>query len=111
MGACKKSRKRSRKSSQINRLRLGVENLEDRRMMAVLLGSSTFDPQQMGDNLEFLSNGNTVGYGYAINAGGTVNAATGGGGLARTAADSPVTGFNSLTELEVSSVSRYSGLA
>ncbi|MEM9660241.1 MAG: serine hydrolase domain-containing protein, partial [Planctomycetota bacterium] len=106
MGLFKKNRKRSRKPTQVNRFRRGIEPLEDRRMMAVLTGASTFDPHLMGDNIEFLSNGATVGYGYAINAGGTVNAATGGGGLARTAADSPVRNFSSLTELEVSSVSK-----
>ncbi|WP_218932089.1 serine hydrolase domain-containing protein [Adhaeretor mobilis] len=100
------NRTRNRQPSQCNRYRRGFEHLEDRRVMAVLLGSSTFDAGVMGDNFEFLSNGAAVGYGYAINAGGTVNAATGGDGLARTAANMPITNFNSLTEMEVSSVSK-----
>lgn len=99
----KKSRKRQTPSA---RRRRGFEALEDRRLMAVLTGSSTFDPQVMGDNIEFLSAGNTVGFGYAINAGGTVNAAVGSGGLRRTAADLPVRNFFSTTELEISSVSK-----
>jgi len=106
MGTFKKSWNRSCKPTQVNRPRFSVEHLEDRRMMAVLTGSSTFDAQLMGDNIEFLSDGNAVGYGYAINAGGTVNAAVGSGGLRRTAADSPVRNFFSTTELEVSSVSK-----
>ena len=106
MNTRKKNRKRNRQPSQLNRSRRGFEHLEDRRLMAVLTGSSTFDAQVMGDNIEFLSAGSAVGFGYAINAGGTVNAATGGGGLARTAANLPVRNFTSLSELEVSSVSK-----
>lgn len=106
MGIFKKSRKSNRKPSHEMRWNGAVEQLEDRRLMAVLTGSSTFDPQLMGDNIEELSAGNTVGFGYAINAGGTVNAAVGGGGLRRTAADEPVRSFFSTTELEVSSVSK-----
>ena len=75
-------------------------------MMAVLTGLSTFDPQLMGDNIEMMSDGNTVGYGYAINHNGSVNAAVGSGGLRRTAADTPERNFWSTTELEISSVSK-----
>ncbi len=106
MGFFKKNRKGTRKQTQSNRNRRGFETLEDRRLMAVLTGSSTFDPQLMGDNIELMSDGNTVGYGYAINHGGTVNAAVGSGGLRRTAADEPVRNFFSTTELEISSVSK-----
>ena len=106
MAAVKKNRKRRRSSSQTNRFRRRFEQLEDRRMMAVLTGSSTFDADLMGDNIEWMSDGNTVGYGYAINAGGTVNADVGSGGLRRTSADEPVRNFFSTTELEISSVSK-----
>jgi CubicO group peptidase (beta-lactamase class C family) len=100
----KKSRQRA--ASRSNPRRRTFETLEDRRVMAVLTGASTFDPHLMGDIIEELSAGNAVGFGYAINAGGQVNVAVGSGGQARTVADLPVRNFTSLTELEVSSVSK-----
>ena len=106
MGIFKKSRKRATKQHSTGRKLRRVEPLEDRRMMAVLTGLSTFDPQLMGDNIEMMSDGNTVGYGYAINHNGSVNAAVGSGGLRRTAADTPERNFWSTTELEISSVSK-----
>lgn len=74
--------------------------------MAVDVNASTFSPALMGDAIEELSAGNTVGFGYAINLNGDANAAVGGGGLARTAMDAPARNFSSLVELEVSSVSK-----
>ena len=65
--------------------RQGFEPLEDRKLMAVDLGASTFSPALMGDAIEELSTGNAVGFGYAINLNGDNNAAVGSGGLARTA--------------------------
>ena len=74
--------------------------------MAVMTGASTFDPSLFGDNIELMSNGNAVGYGYAVNFDGQTLAAVGGDGQARTAADAPQRDFNSLTEMEISSVSK-----
>ena len=34
--------------------------------MAVVTGQSTFSPSLMGDNIELMSDGNAVGYGYAV---------------------------------------------
>lgn len=87
-------------------VRRQFEPLEDRRMMAVLLGQSTFDAQVMGANIEALSAGATVGYGYAINVGGDANVVADGEGQARTAADLPIRNFESTTEMEISSVSK-----
>jgi CubicO group peptidase (beta-lactamase class C family) len=84
----------------------GFEVFEDRRLMAVDVSASTFDPALMGDAIEELSTGNTVGFGYAINLNGDANAAVGSGGQARTALDLPARNFSSLVELEVSSVSK-----
>lgn len=84
----------------------GFEVFEDRRLMAVDVNASTFSPALMGDAIEELSAGNTVGFGYAINLNGDANAAVGSGGLARTALDAPQRSFSSLVELEVSSVSK-----
>ncbi len=84
----------------------GFEIFEDRRLMAVDLGASTFSPALMGDAIEELSTGNAVGFGYAINQNGDANAAVGSGGFARTAFDLPMRNFSSLVELEVSSVSK-----
>ncbi len=84
----------------------GFEVFEDRRLMAVDVNASTFSPALMGDAIEELSAGNTVGFGYAINLNGDANAAVGSGGLARTALDAPARNFSSLVELEVSSVSK-----
>ena len=84
----------------------GFETFEDRRLMAVDVAASTFSPALMGDVIEELSTGNAVGFGYAINQSGNVNAAVGSGGLARTAQDLPARNFSSLVELEVSSVSK-----
>ncbi|MEM8947446.1 MAG: serine hydrolase domain-containing protein [Planctomycetota bacterium] len=106
MGFFKKSRSRRIKRHRVSQRRRGFEQLEDRRVMAVVTGASTFDPQLMGDNIEWMSDGNTVGYGYAINSGNVVNAAVGGSGQRRTAADSPERDFYSTTELEISSVSK-----
>jgi CubicO group peptidase (beta-lactamase class C family) len=82
------------------------ELLEDRRVMAVVTGQSTFDASLFGDNIELMSDGNAVGYGYAINFDGQTLAAVGGDGQARTGADAPQRDFNSLTEMEISSVSK-----
>lgn len=84
----------------------GIEPLEDRRLMAVDLGASNFSPALMGDAIEELSAGNAVGFGYAINLNGDVNAAVGSDGQARTVFDLPARSFSSLVELEVSSVSK-----
>ena len=82
------------------------ESLEDRRVMAVDVLSSTFSPSLMGDNIEELSTGAAVGFGYAINHQGNVHAAVGSDGQARTANNAPARNFTSLVELEVSSVSK-----
>ncbi len=84
----------------------GIEPLEDRRLMTVDVGASTFTPALMGDAIEELSAGNAVGFGYSVNLNGDSNAAVGSGGLARTAFDLPARNFSSLVELEVSSVSK-----
>jgi len=88
------------------RRRRAFEALEDRRVMALDLASSTFSPALMRDHVAALSAGNAVGFGVAINYQGTVNAATGSGGQARLGLDLPHQNFTSLTELEVSSVSK-----
>lgn len=74
--------------------------------MAVVTGQSTFDASLFGDNIELLSDGNAVGYGYAINYDGQTLAAVGSDGQARTGADAPQRNFTSLTEMEISSVSK-----
>lgn len=104
MGLLKRS-KRSRSRAIVDRPRR-FELLEDRRVMAVVTGQSTFDASLFGDNIELMSDGNAVGYGYAINFDGETLAAVGGGGQARTVADAPQRDFNSLTEMEISSVSK-----
>ncbi|MCA9236811.1 MAG: beta-lactamase family protein [Planctomycetales bacterium] len=104
MGLRKPSR-RAKRSPSVRPARR-FEHLEDRRVMAVLTGSSTFDASVFGDNIEFMSDSNAVGYGYAINVDGQVNVATGSGGMQRTAADAPAEFFSSLTEMEISSVSK-----
>lgn len=86
--------------------RCRFEHLEDRRVMAVVLGESTFDIDQFSDNLDDYFSGNVVGYGYAISQGQTPAARTGAGGLARRAADGPVVAFTSTTETENASVSK-----
>ena len=75
-------------------------------MMAVDVALSNFSASLMGDSIEYLADGNAVGYGYAINVNGNDNAAVGSGGQARTAFDLPTRNFSSLVELEVSSVSK-----
>lgn len=87
-------------------VRLQAEQLEDRQLMAVDVSASTFSPALMAAAIADLSAGNAVGYGYSINYQGDANARTGGDGLARTAADIPARVFNSLVEMEVSSVSK-----
>ncbi|MFO0912585.1 MAG: serine hydrolase domain-containing protein [Pirellulales bacterium] len=87
-------------------VRLQAEPLEVRQLMAVDLSASTFSPALMAAAIAELSAGNAVGYGYSINYHGDANARTGGDGLARTAADIPARIFNSLVEMEVSSVSK-----
>lgn len=104
MGIFKRSQRRRIHPTAGRQRRFEV--LEDRRVMAVVIGSSTFDADLFGENIESLSNGNAVGYGYAINFQGDTLAAVGGDGQARTAADAPQRDFNSLTELEISSVSK-----
>jgi CubicO group peptidase (beta-lactamase class C family) len=88
------------------RRRRWFERLEDRRLMAVVTGQSTFSPSLMGDNIELMSDGNAVGYGYAVSYDGNPLAAVGGGGQARTAADGPERSFSSMTEMDISSVSK-----
>ncbi|HEY1067548.1 MAG TPA: serine hydrolase domain-containing protein, partial [Pirellulales bacterium] len=104
MGIFKRSQRRRTYPTAGRQRRFEI--LEDRRVMAVVIGSSTFDANLFGDNIESLSNGNAVGYGYAINFQGDTLAAVGGDGQARTAADAPQRDFTSLTELEISSVSK-----
>src|SRR5688572_21205832 len=104
MGIFKRSQRRRIHPTAARQRRFEV--LEDRRVMAVVIGSSTFDADLFGANIDALSNGNAVGYGYAINFQGDTLAATGGDGQARTGADAPQRDFNSLTELEISSVSK-----
>jgi CubicO group peptidase (beta-lactamase class C family) len=105
MGAAKKSRRRGQSPSRVASRRQ-VERLEDRRLMAVLAGQSTFDPDVMGANIELMSTGNAVGYGYAVSYQGNPTASVGGDGQARTDADDPAEAFSSLTEMDISSVSK-----
>ena len=77
------------KSRTAARRQRRFEALEDRRLMAVVLGQSTFSASLMGDNIELMSDGNAVGYGYAVSYQGNPLAAVGGDGQARTAADEP----------------------
>jgi CubicO group peptidase (beta-lactamase class C family) len=102
-------RRANRRQNRVSRRRRvgerGFETLEDRRLMAVDLAQSTFSDWVMGDNIEQMSNAAAVGYGYAINVNGVTLSEVGGGGQARTAADGELS-FTSMTELEVSSVSK-----
>jgi hypothetical protein len=97
---------RSRRSRRSVARRRGFEHLEDRRLMALVLGQSTFSASLMGDNIELMSNGNAVGYGYAVSYDGNPLAAVGGGGQSRTAQDNPAEAFTSLTKMDLSSVSK-----
>lgn len=104
MNIFKRSERPKRKGTFCRRHRF--ELLEDRWVMAVVTGQSTFDASLFGDNIELMSEGNAVGYGYAINFDGQTLAAVGGDGQARTAANGPQRNFTSLTEMEISSVSK-----
>lgn len=108
MGPAKKSRRSRRRRPARPRFarRRQFEQLEDRRLMAVLTGQSAFDPELMGANIDLMSAGNAVGYGYAISYQGNPTASVGGGGQARTGADQPAEAFSSLTEMDISSVSK-----
>src|SRR5262245_59785267 len=88
--------------------RCTIERLEDRRLMAVDTGQSNFAASLFGDNIELLSTGAAVGYGYAINFEGDVLAVVDGDGEARTDAEEDGTerSFTSLTRMEISSVSK-----
>ncbi len=94
------------KGNNLRGHRRRFEQLEDRRLMAVVTGQSTFSASLMGNNIELMSAGNAVGYGYAISYDGNPLAAVGGDGQSRTAADLPERSFNSLTEMDISSVSK-----
>jgi len=84
----------------------GFETLEDRRMLAVVIGESTFDPQTYASNMNSLLDGNVMGYAHAVNYDGVDNAAFDAGGLARTAADDPERDFGVTTKIEVASVTK-----
>jgi CubicO group peptidase (beta-lactamase class C family) len=95
-----------RQSPRLVDRRRGFERLEDRRVMAIVLGQSTFNPALMGDNIELMSDGNAVGYGYAVSYQGNPFAAGDGGGQSRTAQDEPAESFTQLTKMDLSSVSK-----
>ena len=75
--------------------------------MAVNFLESTFDPDVFEETMEAVFGPHAVGYGYALNYDGEIAAAAGGGGEARTSADSsPPMGFDEMTEMELASVSK-----
>lgn len=99
------SKRNKRKKSIANRRERRIEQLEDRRLMAVDPGASVFDADVFADNIESYVAGNAVGYAYVINQDGKVNVASGANGDARTETDGQLE-FEIDTRIELASVSK-----